>query len=257
MKALAPARVREVRIHPDTGTAEVIVPDFQLSLAIGKEGQNARLAARLIGLARRHQERDPAPGRGVGRRRRVRRGRVGQERVGRAGVAARRGRRDDLGRRGGVRVARPERGAGTRRRRWCRRGWCCGRRSTPRRPQPRRRRRTRRQPRTRPRRPRRKRSRRRRRRRPPKSSRKGADGSPSAPVSAVAGAPTLRPWCVSPGIRAVRSGWGRDRAGERGCAVGPPSPASTRRFAAGHWPGHCDPSCRAGSRKHFVRNCRN
>jgi N utilization substance protein A len=49
MKALAPARVREVRIHEDTGTAEVIVPDFQLSLAIGKEGQNARLAARLSG----------------------------------------------------------------------------------------------------------------------------------------------------------------------------------------------------------------
>ncbi len=49
MKALAPARVREVRVHPDTGTAEVIVPDFQLSLAIGKEGQNARLAARLTG----------------------------------------------------------------------------------------------------------------------------------------------------------------------------------------------------------------
>jgi transcription termination/antitermination protein NusA len=48
-KALAPARVREVRIHPDAGTAEVIVPDFQLSLAIGKEGQNARLAARLTG----------------------------------------------------------------------------------------------------------------------------------------------------------------------------------------------------------------
>jgi len=49
MKALAPARVREVRIHAETGTAEVIVPDFQLSLAIGKEGQNARLAARLTG----------------------------------------------------------------------------------------------------------------------------------------------------------------------------------------------------------------
>ena len=41
--------MREVRIHPETGTAEVIVPDFQLSLAIGKEGQNARLAARLSG----------------------------------------------------------------------------------------------------------------------------------------------------------------------------------------------------------------
>ena len=49
MKALAPAQVREVRIHEDTGIAEVIVPDFQLSLAIGKEGQNARLAARLTG----------------------------------------------------------------------------------------------------------------------------------------------------------------------------------------------------------------
>lgn len=49
MKALQPARVREVRIHEDEGIAEVIVPDFQLSLAIGKEGQNARLAARLTG----------------------------------------------------------------------------------------------------------------------------------------------------------------------------------------------------------------
>src|SRR5436309_9793089 len=49
MKALSPARVKEVRIDEDTGTAEVIVPDYQLSLAIGKEGQNARLAARLTG----------------------------------------------------------------------------------------------------------------------------------------------------------------------------------------------------------------
>ena len=49
MKALAPARVREVRIDESSGTAEVIVPDFQLSLAIGREGQNARLAARLTG----------------------------------------------------------------------------------------------------------------------------------------------------------------------------------------------------------------
>jgi N utilization substance protein A len=49
-KALSPAKVREVRIHDDLGLAEVIVPDFQLSLAIGKEGQNARLAARLTGL---------------------------------------------------------------------------------------------------------------------------------------------------------------------------------------------------------------
>jgi N utilization substance protein A len=49
MKALSPARVKEVRISEETGTAEVIVPDYQLSLAIGKEGQNARLAARLTG----------------------------------------------------------------------------------------------------------------------------------------------------------------------------------------------------------------
>jgi transcription termination/antitermination protein NusA len=51
-KALSPAKVKEVRIY-DTGEgrygAEVIVPDYQLSLAIGKEGQNARLAARLTG----------------------------------------------------------------------------------------------------------------------------------------------------------------------------------------------------------------
>ncbi len=50
MKALAPAKVNEVRIDYQTGTAEVIVPDFQLSLAIGREGQNARLAHRLVGL---------------------------------------------------------------------------------------------------------------------------------------------------------------------------------------------------------------
>ncbi|MFN2607142.1 MAG: transcription termination factor NusA [Acidimicrobiales bacterium] len=49
MKALSPARVSQVRIDEDTGTAAVIVPDYQLSLAIGKEGQNARLAARLTG----------------------------------------------------------------------------------------------------------------------------------------------------------------------------------------------------------------
>ncbi len=47
--ALAPAKVKEVRIDQTTGTAQVIVPDYQLSLAIGKEGQNARLAARLTG----------------------------------------------------------------------------------------------------------------------------------------------------------------------------------------------------------------
>jgi N utilization substance protein A len=48
-KALSPAKVKEVRIDEEYGAAEVIVPDYQLSLAIGKEGQNARLAARLTG----------------------------------------------------------------------------------------------------------------------------------------------------------------------------------------------------------------
>jgi transcription termination/antitermination protein NusA len=48
-EALGPAKVKEVRIDEQTGTATVIVPDNQLSLAIGKEGQNARLAARLTG----------------------------------------------------------------------------------------------------------------------------------------------------------------------------------------------------------------
>jgi N utilization substance protein A len=48
--ALSPARVTEVQvIDADARSARVIVPDFQLSLAIGKEGQNARLAARLTG----------------------------------------------------------------------------------------------------------------------------------------------------------------------------------------------------------------
>ena len=47
--ALQPAKVKEVRTDETTGTAQVIVPDYQLSLAIGKEGQNARLAARLTG----------------------------------------------------------------------------------------------------------------------------------------------------------------------------------------------------------------
>ena len=41
--------MREVRLDDTTGTATVIVNDYQLSLAIGKEGQNARLAARLTG----------------------------------------------------------------------------------------------------------------------------------------------------------------------------------------------------------------
>ena len=49
-KALSPAKVTEVRVSDDRTQADVIVPDFQLSLAIGKEGQNARLAARLSGV---------------------------------------------------------------------------------------------------------------------------------------------------------------------------------------------------------------
>jgi transcription termination/antitermination protein NusA len=49
MRALQPAKVKEVHLDEDSGTATVIVHDFQLSLAIGKEGQNARLAARLTG----------------------------------------------------------------------------------------------------------------------------------------------------------------------------------------------------------------
>ena len=48
-EALSPARVLEVRLDEEEQTAVVIVPDHQLSLAIGKEGQNARLAARLSG----------------------------------------------------------------------------------------------------------------------------------------------------------------------------------------------------------------
>jgi len=48
-KALSPARVREVHVDDDGRQATVIVPDDQLSLAIGREGQNARLAARLTG----------------------------------------------------------------------------------------------------------------------------------------------------------------------------------------------------------------
>ena len=47
--ALSPAKVISVMADPDEKTASVIVPDYQLSLAIGKEGQNPRLAARLTG----------------------------------------------------------------------------------------------------------------------------------------------------------------------------------------------------------------
>src|SRR5439155_25598646 len=69
--ALSPAKVKEVRIDQREKTALVIVPDYQLSLAIGKEGQNARLAARLTGWrvdiksetqqAQEHARRSAAP----------------------------------------------------------------------------------------------------------------------------------------------------------------------------------------------------
>ena len=49
-KALSPAKVTPVNISDDGTAADVIVPDHQLSLAIGREGQNARLAARLTGV---------------------------------------------------------------------------------------------------------------------------------------------------------------------------------------------------------------
>ena len=63
--ALSPSKVVSVTVvDPEARAARVVVPDFQLSLAIGKEGQNARLAARLTGLADRHPQR-----RGTGRRR--------------------------------------------------------------------------------------------------------------------------------------------------------------------------------------------
>ena len=48
--ALSPAKVVVVLADPEEKTAKVVVPDYQLSLAIGKEGQNARLAARLTGF---------------------------------------------------------------------------------------------------------------------------------------------------------------------------------------------------------------
>ncbi len=47
--SLSPAKVTSVEIHEDKKIAGVVVPDYQLSLAIGKEGQNARLAAKLTG----------------------------------------------------------------------------------------------------------------------------------------------------------------------------------------------------------------
>lgn len=47
--SLSPAKVVSVEVLAEEKMAKVVVPDFQLSLAIGKEGQNARLAAKLTG----------------------------------------------------------------------------------------------------------------------------------------------------------------------------------------------------------------
>ncbi len=62
--ALGPARIKEVRVNEQDKAAEVIVSEHQLSLAIGKEGQNARLAARLTGyrIDIRSDEPPPLPG---------------------------------------------------------------------------------------------------------------------------------------------------------------------------------------------------
>lgn len=47
--ALSPAKVVSVAVNEEEKVSRVVVPDYQLSLAIGKEGQNARLAAKLTG----------------------------------------------------------------------------------------------------------------------------------------------------------------------------------------------------------------
>jgi len=47
VNALSPAKVNTIKLNPDERSAYVVVPDGQLSLAIGKGGQNVRLAARL------------------------------------------------------------------------------------------------------------------------------------------------------------------------------------------------------------------
>ena len=97
--ALAPARVREVRLDEETGTATVIVSDFQLSLAIGKEGQNARLAARLTGWRIDIKSETQLAEEEAGLRRPgLGRGRVGRGRERRAGLEAGRGRRGHVGR---------------------------------------------------------------------------------------------------------------------------------------------------------------
>ena len=128
-KALSPARVREVIVDDDEKSATIIVPDDQLSLAIGKEGQNARLASKLTGWRidiKSQQQMAEAENR-HGVRRRRRRGRPVHGRhahrqalpqPGRAGLALlqhpRRLRRARAGRRSGA--ARDDRRRAPRRR---------------------------------------------------------------------------------------------------------------------------------------------
>jgi N utilization substance protein A len=64
--ALAPAQVVRIMVDDEKRSMDVIVPDDQLSLAIGKKGQNVRLAVQLSALEDRHQERD-VHARGAGR----------------------------------------------------------------------------------------------------------------------------------------------------------------------------------------------
>ena len=67
--ALSPARVSRVNIvDADARLAQVIVPDYQLSLAIGKEGQNARLAHKLTGWKIDIHSDNPGGNDGAGRR---------------------------------------------------------------------------------------------------------------------------------------------------------------------------------------------
>lgn len=66
--ALSPAQASEVHVvDAEARAAQIIVPDFQLSLAIGREGQNARLAARLTGWRIDIRPDRPAPAQAVGR----------------------------------------------------------------------------------------------------------------------------------------------------------------------------------------------
>ena len=107
--ALQPARVREVRLDDDTGIATVVVSDYQLSLAIGKEGQNARLAARLTGWRIDIKSETQLAEEEAGYGEEWAEGEWVENEAGRDGVAAGRRRRGGLGR--GVVACRLGRGA--------------------------------------------------------------------------------------------------------------------------------------------------